>query len=337
MKMAIIFVAIVLAGCGHRVINCPDGEPVAVWSVEDAYQTYAREYEAKFSVAANQIDKIASDENVSIESKSKVVKLRQDLDQERSALQERLKTAVISLQTTPCDKEVRRRVLDLQQEFADRAKEIPERLKGHGIVHNQQMSNSPGSLQVGSVSSMTLNQFPSHSHAVDQLKSEITKLVRYPKAYSDISKPPSFIEKLLSNRLPGQMFELLMKYDEQDILNVPKVGGQLHEYKKRYYQFREVALDMENGLLLQIGEMVQVRFKSAWYIYLRYAVMRFAGQSKESIIAAGDFLNYDITWDETERVFMKLSSDPANPARISEWFSLHISLAQDANKIGSAI
>lgn len=164
MKMAIIFVAIVLAGCGHRGINCPDGEPVAVWSVEDAYQTYAREYEAKFSVAANQIDKIASDENVSIESKLKVVKLRQDLDQERSALQERLKTAVISLQTTPCDKEVRRRVLDLQQEFADRAKEIPERLKGPGNVHNQQMSNSPGSLQVGSVSSMTLNQF---SNSVD--------------------------------------------------------------------------------------------------------------------------------------------------------------------------
>jgi hypothetical protein len=59
--------------------------------------------------------------------------------------------------------------------------------------------------------------------------------------------------------------------------------------------------------MARIGQMVQVRFSAGWQIYLQYVLMRLGGRSKEAIIAGGDFLNYDITWDDAERVFTELS------------------------------
>ena len=56
---------------------------------------------------------------------------------------------------------------------------------------------------------------------------------------------------------------------------------------------------------------------------------RFAGESKEAIIAWGDFLNYGITWDEAEGVFTQLSSEAVVSSAASGLFLLHQHLSED--------
>ncbi len=69
--------------------------------------------------------------------------------------------------------------------------------------------------------------------------------------------------------------------------------------------------------------MVKVSVRAGWKIYLKYTVMRFRGASKEAVVAGGNFLNYDITWDDAERVFLELSRDSALSSRMSGLLELH--------------
>lgn len=347
MRGTFVIAALILVGCSHTSIVCPDGETVRVLNnIEDAYPVYAKDYEAQFKLATSQLAKVASDVNVSAEFKSNIVKLRQDLDQERSALQDRFKTMVISLQTTPCDKDVRKRFWDLLDEQKHRASQIQDRVKRTG-VNVQEMKNSPGGVQIGSADSITIHQYSGRTDdlASVRLKSDIEKLLRFPDAVEDRLKPPSVIERMQrnNNTMPRRLFDLIMPYSEQVIMEVPKIGNALHSHKTSYYQFREKALNLEARLITRIAQMtrsgqtVQLNDSVAWRMYLQYAIMRFQGHSKESIIATGFRLNFDITWDDTERVFVQLSNEPPFPREISELVALHMSLMEDVRKIKSEI
>jgi hypothetical protein len=157
----------------------------------------------------------------------------------------------------------------------------------------------------------------------ERLRSEATRLLRFPGAASDAATPPSVIERLLVNKIPCRMFELLVRYEEQDIVEVPGIGPALHQHLVSYYRFRQDALQVQDEIVSRIGGMVSVRFRAGWQIYLTYAFMRFGGASKEAVVAGGEFLNYDITWDDAERVFGALSQDEPLSSRVSDLFSLH--------------
>jgi hypothetical protein len=156
-----------------------------------------------------------------------------------------------------------------------------------------------------------------------RLRSEATRLLRFPDAASDVSTPPAVIERMLVNKIPCRMFELLMRYEEQDVVEVPRIGPALHQHLVSYYRFRQDALRIQEELVPRIGGMVTVQFRAGWQIYLKYVLMRFSGASKEAVVARGDFLNYDITWDDAERVFGALSQDGPLSSRISDLFGLH--------------
>lgn len=170
-----------------------------------------------------------------------------------------------------------------------------------------------------------------------RLQAEVEKLLRFPDGVPDSSIPPALTEKMLVNKLPRRLFDLLMNYNDQVVMGVPKIGSALHSHMKSYYQFRQKVLRLEDALTTRIGQIVKVPYREAWRIYLKYVIMRFDGQSKDSIIAAGDFLNYDITWDDAERVFSQLSSEPPIPHEISELFALHKDMIDHVSKISSAI
>lgn len=172
---------------------------------------------------------------------------------------------------------------------------------------------------------------------ITRLQSDIEKLLHFPNGIPNVSKPPTRIETLLVDKLPGRLFDLLMTYREKDVARVPNIGDDLHSYMKSYYDFRQKSLTLEDNLMTRIGQMVTVRFRSAWAIYLKYILMRFGGQSKEAIIAGGNFLNYDITWDDAERVFTQLSNEPAVAHDFSDVFARYKSLIEDVNRISSAI
>ena len=98
-----------------------------------------------------------------------------------------------------------------------------------------------------------------------------------------------------------------MQYEEKDILATPEIGATLVDFRTKYYQFRRLAEGLESRALPRIGQMVTVKFSQGWHLYYVYAVMRFGGVSKDQIVAGGNFLNYDITWDDAERVFGELA------------------------------
>jgi len=166
-----------------------------------------------------------------------------------------------------------------------------------------------------------------------RLRFEVTKLLRFPDSIQDVTAPPTLIEGMLVNKLPCKLFDLLMHYEEKDIVEVPEIGSALHNHLTTYYRFRQEALRLEDGLISRIGRMVKVRYRAAWQIYSQYVIMRFSGMSKEAIIAEGDFLNYSITWDEAERVFAELSCEESVSSGVAELFLLHERLIQDLSNL----
>jgi hypothetical protein len=166
-----------------------------------------------------------------------------------------------------------------------------------------------------------------------RLRSEVNKLMRYPDSEINLSDPPSIIERMLVNKLPCKMFELLMQYEEKDVLDIPEIGSLLHNHFTTYYQFRKEALSLQESLISHIGQMVKVRFREAWQIYYKYAIMRFGGMSKEEIIAEGDFLNYGITWDDAERIYSLLSNEEVVSTKVANLFLLHDKLNKSLNDL----
>lgn len=156
-----------------------------------------------------------------------------------------------------------------------------------------------------------------------QIRSETAKLIRFPKAYPDSSRPQTILEQLLTNKLPRQLFELLMQFNEKDIQEVPVVGSALHKHLSDYYSFQEGLISLESELMSKIGTMVSVRFRQGWAIYLKYCLLRFCGRDPQEIQGGGNFLNYEITWQDAERVYQTLAGDALIGMRMHGLLNAH--------------
>jgi hypothetical protein len=155
-----------------------------------------------------------------------------------------------------------------------------------------------------------------------QLWSEVFKLLRYPDAAVDQSPDiPTMIEQIATNQQPRRLFELLMRYEERDIVGVSRIGEKLREYLDLYYEFRQSALQFDADLQTKIID--RDWFLAAWLIHQRYATLRLFGKSKEQIITGGNFLNYGITWNSAEKVFERISGDVAIISAVSKLEALH--------------
>ena len=257
-------------------------------------------------MATNQLAKIALDAKLEATVKTRAIRLRQELDQERAELENQQKSVVVTLQTAPCDKEMRKKAMDFLVDIKTKTNRIPDRMK----EFNEQAST--------------------------KLQSDVSNLLHYPDAARDSVPPPTMIEAMLVDKLPRRLFDLLFNYNDTIILNVPKVGVALRDHKIAYYGFRQKVSKLEDSLLTRIGETVPVRFREGWRIYLRYAIMRFGGSTQQQIVAHGNFLQYDITWDDCERTFVELSKDQLSKA-VVEALTSHSSLAQGVSKISNEI
>ena len=83
--------------------------------------------------------------------------------------------------------------------------------------------------------------------------------------------------------------------------------------------------------------MVNVTFSQAWAIYLKYAMLRFFGLSTTDIIAGGNFLNYDITWNDAEKIFLELSKDASVIQEMKDLEQSRATVMKEAHAIISAI
>lgn len=171
--------------------------------------------------------------------------------------------------------------------------------------------------------------------AAARIRSEVAKLIRYPDAVGDNTQPPTLLESLLTNKLPRRLFDLLMTYEERDLGEVPGIGQSLRDHLENYYDFRQRTLATEQLLVDRIGQLVSVRIAVAWRIYLKYAIMRFAGASEADIIGWGDFLNYSITWEDAERVFNLLSNEPTFASAMSDVLQFHQRLCETISLVAT--
>jgi hypothetical protein len=166
-----------------------------------------------------------------------------------------------------------------------------------------------------------------------RLRSQVRKLLKYPDAVPDNSSPPTKLEQILGNKLPYRLFDLLVQYEEGDIVEVPGIGGALEKHLKSYYGFRQEVLRFENDLMTRIASIIGDRFSSqaVWRMYFNYAIPRFFGATKEDIIGWGNFLNCGVSWDATERVFAMLANKPALTSQVAELDRMLASIGQDVS------
>jgi len=169
-----------------------------------------------------------------------------------------------------------------------------------------------------------------------KLRFEVLSLLKYPDAVPETSPPPTRLEQMLVDKLPYRIFDLLMHYEEKDIAEVPQVGSTLEKHLKLYYEFRQKVRQFESDLMAMIAELVGDRFnsKAIWQMYFDYALPRFFGNTKEQIITWGNFLNYGVTWEETERVFSILLSKPELASQIDKLDESIALITQNLGKIG---
>jgi len=173
-------------------------------------------------------------------------------------------------------------------------------------------------------------------HGLDdnaQIEAAIHKVLSFPNAVQDLTAPPTIVETLLTDQTPRKLFNVLVLYDENAVGAVPGSGPVLRDFLHKYYQFERNTAQLENELLTRIGSMVPVRFREGWTIYLRYAILRFGGMSKDQVIAGGNFLNFDITWDDSERVYGQLLSDPVIAKKFSDAFSQYKGFVETTKKL----
>jgi len=170
--------------------------------------------------------------------------------------------------------------------------------------------------------------------ASHRLRSELGELVRFPNAPNTF-EPPTMLEQMLTNKLPQRIFGTLAHYNKTEIVGVPNEGEALYQYKQDYYDFQSKVAAWETDLKAKIGQRVAVRLELGWEIYLRYAILRFTGHSKEELRAGNDFLNFSITWDDAERVFAELSNDPAVTQKNTELKLSMNKVIEEAKKIAS--
>lgn len=171
-----------------------------------------------------------------------------------------------------------------------------------------------------------------------KLRSEVHKLLNYPDAIFDNSRPPTKVEQILVDKLPCRLFDLLMGCEEKDIVEVPGIGSELDIHLKSYYQFRKEVLQFESDLNTRIATIVGDRFNSAavWNMYLKYVLPRFFGNAKEEVIAGGNYLNYGVTWDALEKVFLTLSNEPDLRIQVDELLSSIAAISQNLSIIRAA-
>jgi hypothetical protein len=186
-----------------------------------------------------------------------------------------------------------------------------------------QTGNAASSGQTGGVTAgLYINQAPpvtaqQKEEALSRLQAEIEELSDFPNR-PDTPEPRTLLENLTINKMPHQLFVILGKYYKQTILSVPKLSGELYDYKVQYYRFESREHDFENETTTTIGKIVEVRFRQGWEMYFRYFLLRSFGFTEQQIVDGGTFLNLGITWTDAERVFNELTKDPAIAEAIAE-------------------
>jgi len=172
-----------------------------------------------------------------------------------------------------------------------------------------------------------------------RLRSDICKFLRFPDTFPDEKAALTTLERLLPDRRPRQLFDLLMTHHDNDVLEAPGIGSTLHGYMTAYYAFRQKVAAFEAEASTKIVELYRPRpaFPAPIEIHLQYCLLRFAGLSKADISGGIFFLNYGITWESAETMFGVLSADTSLSATISELLRSYEQFGAHLEEVASGV
>jgi hypothetical protein len=141
------------------------------------------------------------------------------------------------------------------------------------------------------------------------IKDKIAKLIRYRNASIIEYKAQTILEKMLLDKLPHDLFHLLMEFSLNDIKEVPRIGPRFDDFLNRYDSFLGSLKRNENDIIERIGQLAGTDLKASWTINYEYSILRFSGMDIEKIKRTGLFLNYGITWESAEKIYLKIKDD----------------------------
>jgi len=102
-KRSVMLLCLLLTGCQSHIqtLTCPNGEPVVITDIQHAFAVYAPSYNYGLKATFKKLDGLEI--NATASQKQEITAEREKLSQESSQFQDALKTAILGLQTTPCD------------------------------------------------------------------------------------------------------------------------------------------------------------------------------------------------------------------------------------------
>jgi hypothetical protein len=179
---------------------------------------------------------------------------------------------------------------------------------------------------------------PHSSDDTRKLISEVRRLTKFPNN-EQVQPPQTISQALFANKVPQRLFDILSQYDDDQILSVGDGGDKLLQFKKNYYQFQTAVKQMDDDMILVVGKLVNNtwKYRNQWELYLRYAILRFDGKSQEEIIANGNQLNFDITWNDAEKVFTQLASEPQVVNDMKTIGNSQMRMIDEANKAALSV
>jgi hypothetical protein len=68
-----------------------------------------------------------------------------------------------------------------------------------------------------------------------------------------------------------------------------------------------------------------------------YVISRYGGNSQSQIMAQGNYLNYDITWDDCERTYQELLQDTLLSQAISQTFHRNNAMGATVAKLATEV
>ena len=197
---------------------------------------------------------------------------------------------------------------------------------------------------------------------------QITKLIEFPDNHQ--IPAPTLHQRGFKDKFPQRLFELLIQYDEQQVLAVDESraipatpqseagiwnsaelhvlgqlmgtpGEKLLQFRKDYYDLQSKVEQIEDKVLLRIGKLMsnKSKFRDEWEVYLSYADARFDGVSQAEIIAynGSGKLGTNITWDDAEKVFAELSRDPQIAYEMYTIPRSHLKMIGEATQAASSV
>ena len=167
----------------------------------------------------------------------------------------------------------------------------------------------------------------------ERLRSDVKRLLRFPAAVPDNRENLCLLEMFLVDQTPRRLFDLLMKYDEADVTEVPGIGQTLRDHMVAYHSFRQAATSAEQELMQKLPALWDPPLPGALSIHARYSVLRFAGMSPGELSSGVNFLNFGITWDRAEKVFEQLAADKTLAIRFDELLRLHREMSAAIGKL----